>query len=343
MRTLLALGLAIGSFFGTVAPSLAQKTRVTIYTGLENEQLAPFKQAIEKAVAGVDVAWVRDSTGVITARFLAERERPQADMVLGLAASSLLVFEQNNLLEPYTPKGVEALKPVFRDQAPPATWTGMDAFLGVVCFNTAEASKANAQPPKSWRDLTAPALRGQVVMPHPASSGTGYFMVAMWLQLMGEEAGWDFMDKLHENVATYTHSGSAPCVQAARGERMAGISLDMRGARERTQGAPIEVVIPEEGTGWDMEAAAIVRGRPAAQTEAARRVMDWVTTKPANELYARSYAVVAYPGVANTPPNYPANAEARMFSNDFSWMAANRDRILAEWTRRYEAKAAPRK
>ena len=75
-------------------------------------------------------------------------------------------------------------------------------------------------------------------MPHPASSGTGYLMVAAWLQMMGEKDGWAFMDGLHENIAAYLHSGSAPCVQAARGERVAGLALDMRGASEKTKGAP---------------------------------------------------------------------------------------------------------
>lgn len=55
----------------------AQKTKVTIYTALENDQLAPFKSSIEKAVPEADVVWVRDSTGVITARFLAEKDNPQ--------------------------------------------------------------------------------------------------------------------------------------------------------------------------------------------------------------------------------------------------------------------------
>src|ERR1051325_4463890 len=89
----------------------AQKTKVTIYTALENDQLAPFKSSIEKAVPEADVVWVRDSTGVITARFLAEKDNPRADMVLGLAASSLILFEKANLLEAYKPKGADALKP----------------------------------------------------------------------------------------------------------------------------------------------------------------------------------------------------------------------------------------
>jgi iron(III) transport system substrate-binding protein len=124
---------AIGTLFGlamafaTALPAAAQKTDLTIYTALENDQLAPFKQSIEAAVPGVNVVWVRDSTGVITARFLAEKDNPRADMVIGLAASSLLLFEKMNLLETYKPAGVEKLKPAFADSKDPYTWTGMDA------------------------------------------------------------------------------------------------------------------------------------------------------------------------------------------------------------------------
>src|SRR5688500_9747940 len=85
-----------------VAPALAQdRVPLTVYTALENDQLQPFKEAIEAAVPEVEVQWVRDSTGVITARFLAEKDNPQADMILGLAGSSLLMFEDQGLLEPY--------------------------------------------------------------------------------------------------------------------------------------------------------------------------------------------------------------------------------------------------
>lgn len=334
-----AIGVAMA--LGLAVPAEAQRTKMTLYTSLENDQLGPFKQAIEAAVPEAEVVWVRDSTGVITARFLAEKDNPRADMVLGHAATALLVFEKQGLLEPYKPKGADALKEAFRDTKEPYTWTGMDAYLGVVCFNTAEAGKINVKAPTSWKDVLDPALKGKLVMPHPASSGTGYLMVGAWLQTMGEAEGWKFMDALHENIAVYTHSGSAPCVQAARGERVAGIALDMRGASEKTKGAPLEVVIPKEGTGWEMEAFSIVKG--TKNLEIAKKIADWAATKGANELYSKTYAVVAMPGVVNYPPNYPATAEKQMIKNDFNWMAENRERILAEWTKRYEAKAAPKK
>jgi iron(III) transport system substrate-binding protein len=333
----LGLTMALGASFSADAQ---QRTRITAYTALENDQLGPFKQAIEADVPDVEIVWVRDSTGVITSRFLAEKDNPRADIVLALAATSLLAFEKLNLLEDYKPAGVDALKPAFRDTSGPYTWTGMDAFLAVVCFNTAEAAKDKVAAPTSWADLTKPEFKGKVVMPHPASSGTGYLKVAAWLQIMGEQGGWAFMDKLHENIAVYTHSGSAPCVQAAKGERMVGIGFDMRGAREKTQGAPIDLILPKEGAGWDMEATAIVKG--TKNLAAAKKVADWVATKKANELYGKYYALVAHPDVKSAPPNYPGDAEAKMVKNDFTWMAENRERILAEWTKRYDSKAAPR-
>ncbi|WP_291656055.1 putative 2-aminoethylphosphonate ABC transporter substrate-binding protein [Bosea sp. (in: a-proteobacteria)] len=316
----------------------AQKTKVTVYTALENDQLAPFKASIEKAVPEVEVVWVRDSTGVITARFLAEKDNPRADMVMGLAASSLLMFEKAGLLEAYKPAGADALKPAFRDSKEPYTWTGMDAYLGVVCYNTVEAK--GVAVPGSWKDLLNPAFKGKIVMPHPASSGTGYLMVAGWLQSMGEAEGWRFMDGLHENIGAYLHSGSAPCVQAARGERTIGLALDMRAASEKSKGAPIEVVIPKEGVGWEMEASAIVKGNK--NMALTKKIADWSTTKAANELYSKTYAIVAAPGVGTKPASYPVNAEAGMINNDLGWMADNRERVLAEWSKRYESKAAPK-
>jgi iron(III) transport system substrate-binding protein len=99
-------------------------------------------------------------------------------------------------------------------------------------------------------------------------------------------------------------------------------------------------VLPKEGIGWDVEAFGVVRGsKNAAQ---ARKVADWAASKGANELYARWYPIVAHPDVKNVPPNYPADAEAKMMKMDFNAMAAQRASVLAEWSKRYEGKAAPK-
>jgi iron(III) transport system substrate-binding protein len=336
---LAAVGAAAIAICGSTE-ALAQKKRLTVYTALEDDQLAAYKKAVESDYPDLDIAWVQDSTGVITARLLAEKDNPQADAVWGLAVSSLLVLEQQGMLQAYTPKGAEALKPQFRDSKNPMTWTGMDAFVSAICFNTVEAAKLNIPQPTKWTDLLDPKYRGQIVMPNPASSGGGFLTVAAWIEIMGEQKAWEFMDKLHDNIAVYMHSGSAPCVQAARGERVVGISFDLRASVEKSKGAPIEVVLPTEGLGWDMEATGIIRG--TKNLDGAMKLADWAVSPKANELYGKYYAIVARPGMNTSPPNYPAQIEGMMIKNDFSWMAANRERILAEWSKRYDSKSAPK-
>jgi iron(III) transport system substrate-binding protein len=337
-HTLNALGVASLLAVAALTPALAQKVPLTVYTSMENEQLKIFKDEIEKSVPEADIQWLRDTTGVITARVLAEKASPKADIIFGLAASSLLVFNKEGLLETYKAAGEDKLKDTFRSKD--GSYVGMDAFLAVVCYNTIEGEKAGLKSPASYKDILDQKFKGKIVMPHPASSGTGYLMVSAWLQTMGAVEGWKFMDALHENVAVYTHSGSAPCVQAAKGERVVGLGYDMRAASEKTKGAPIDIILPTEGAGWDMEASSIVKG--TKNLAVAKKVMDWAATKGANELYSKYYAIVAHPDVKNMPKNYPENADAKMAKIDLQVMANNRDAILAEWSKRYESKAAPK-
>ena len=321
------------------APAVAQKTKLTVYTALENDQLGAVQGRDREGGADVEVEWVRDSTGVITARFLAEKDNPKADIVLGLAASSLLLFKKAGLLEAYQPKGAEALKPAFRSSD--GSWTGQDAFLGVICYNTVEGQKAGLAPPKSWKDLTDAKYKDKLVMPHPASSGTGYLTVAAWMQLMGEAEAWKFMDALHQNIAVYTHSGSAPCVQAAKGERVAGIAFDMRAAREKTNGAPIEIISPVGGhrlghgglrhRQGHQEARRRQEGRRLGREQGRQRALLEVLRdrrpprgqEPAEELSGRRRG---------------AHGQDRLRRR---WRTTA-TRMLAEWSKRYESKAAPK-
>lgn len=340
-RSLLLSGLALGLGLAAATSAEAQqRTRLTVYTALENEQLAPFKQAAEAAVPGIEIAWVRDSTGVITARLIAERANPRADMVWGLSVYSLLQMEALDMLEPYTPRGADALRANMRSDRSPMTWTGMDAFVSAVCFNTVVAQQRNLPRPTTWADLLDPRFRGQVAMPNPASSGTGFLTAAGWIAQMGEARAWDYMTRLHDNIQVYTHSGSAPCNNAARGEYAVGISLDMRAVTLRNQGAPIEIVVPTDGVGFDLEATAILRGTRNA--EAARRLADFAVSRQAMELYGRYYALLALPGVEPTVRGYPAEFAERLVNVDFRAVAGERDRILREWAQRFDGKSAPR-
>ena len=330
-----ALALAV-----VCGAALAQKTQLLVYTALETDQLKAYEQGFYREVNDVEIRWVRDSTGVIIAKLLAEKANPQADVVMGVAASGLALLDQNGMLIPYAPINLDAIMMQYRDRKNPPAWWGMDVYGAVVCFNTVEAKKRNMPRPESWADLIKPVYKGQVVMPNPASSGTGYFDVAAWLTMWGDKKGWEYMDKLHENVAMYTHSGSKPCNQSATGEFVIGISFEYRGHTNKAKGAPIDLVFPKEGLGWDLEAFAIHKG--TKKMEAAKKLADWASSKNAMKLYGKNFAITAQPGVAEPLANIPKDYEQRLVKMDFNWSAKNRERILAEWNKRYNAKSEKR-
>ena len=102
---------------------------------------------------------------------------------MGVAASSLALLDSNGMLVAYAPINLDAIMSAYRDKKNPPAWFGMDVWGATVCFNTVEAQKKGIPKPETWKDLTKPIYKGQVVMPNPASSGTGYFDVTAWLTL----------------------------------------------------------------------------------------------------------------------------------------------------------------
>jgi len=311
----------------------AQKQTVVIYTAIENEQITEYKKAYEKALPNVDVKMKRLSTGDISAVFMAEKDNMQADLIWGVAATNMLIFKNAGLLEPYAPKGLDRLQPLFRDKANPPSWVGIDIYMSAFCFNTEIAKKHNLPAPASWADLTKPVYKGQVVMPNPASSGTGYLSVASILQRMGEAEGWKYLDALNLNIAEYTKSGSKPCKDAAAGERAVGVSFEYVAVEMKRKGAPVEMILPKEGSGYEMEANALTK--KGASNPGAKQFLDWAISDEAMGLYAKFFAAVAVPGFP-VPEGLPKDISKVVYPNDFDWSAKNRDRILAEWAKRYQ-------
>jgi iron(III) transport system substrate-binding protein len=336
------LGIAavavVVAFTGEVAVA---KSTLTVYTAVEADDLKKYAARFNEDHPDIEIKWVRDSTGVVTAKLLAEKANPQADVIWGLAATSLLVLKPEGMLLPHAPKGFEKLDSQFRDKDNPPAWVGMDAWVAAICFNTVEAQKKNLPKPTSWKDLVKPVYKGAIVMPNPASSGTGFLDVTSWLQLFGEAEGWKYMDALHQNIGVYTHSGSKPCTMAGAGEYPVGVSFEFRAARQKKQGAPIDIVFPVEGSGWDMEATAIVKG--TKNLEAAKTLVDWSVSDKAMRLYNEGYAVVAILSMSKPIEFVPDNMLTHMIKNDFQWAALNRAKILAEWEKRYGAKSEPKK
>lgn len=320
--------------------SLAYAGEILVYTALEDDEIPIYLDLFEKAHPNIKVKIVRDSTGIVTAKLLAEKDNPQADVVWGTAATSLMLCDQAGMIEPYAPKYLDKVVPAMRDTNKVPHWVGIKAWMTGFVTNTFEAKDLGLTAPKSFADLVKPEYKGHLVMPNPASSGTGFLTVSAILQMMGEDKGWAYLDKLHNNIARYTHSGSKPAKLAGAGEVPIGISFAYRGFMQKKKGEPVVTNFPTEGSGWDVEANALIRKaniKPEAKT-----FLDWAISPEVMKAYGKVYPVTAYPSGNPVPAGYPTNPEAQMIKNDFNWAAKNRTRILKEWAARYDGKSDPK-
>ncbi|UOY91899.1 putative 2-aminoethylphosphonate ABC transporter substrate-binding protein [Ectobacillus sp. JY-23] len=316
---------------------------LTVYTAIEEELIPKYLDSFKKQYPDVKLNIVRDSTGVITAKLLAEGKNTPADVVWGTAASSLLALEDKDMLQGYSPKGVERVEAPFKDDDQPEKWVGNTAFMTGIAVNIAELKKKQLPMPNSYEDLIKPEYKGTLVMPHPASSGTGFLTVAAWLQMMGEEKGWDYMKKLHENMGTYTHSGSKPAKLASAGEYSVGVSMVYSGVKEKQKGAPVEVVLPKEGLGWDVEANALIKKKEQKNRKLAEAFLDWAISDEVMKQYFNANGFATIKNDFKEPQGFPADVTNKLYEkNDLKWAAENRDEILAKWEKEFGQKAEPK-
>ncbi|MBS3652525.1 putative 2-aminoethylphosphonate ABC transporter substrate-binding protein [Pseudaminobacter sp. 19-2017] len=319
----------------------AEAEELTVYSAMAKEHFAELIAAFQAREPEIKVNQLLDSNGPIIARLLAEQENPRADIILGASVPGLVMLEEKGMLAPYAPAGLDQIKDRFYDRRSEMPhWVGTDAWASAVCYNKTEGASHGIEEPKRWQDLIKPGYKGMITMPNPNSSATGLLAIAGWMKILGEEEAWNYMDALHENIAQYVHSGSKPCRMAAAGEAVVGIAYPAPGVKAINDGAPLSVVIPEEGVGSEVEGVAIVAG--ARNPDAAKKLADFAASQEGNEIHNKYYALVARRGVATAVPNYPEGEEAALVDMDFYWVAANRDRILAEWQKRYGTKDEPK-
>ncbi|MDD7973825.1 ABC transporter substrate-binding protein [Roseinatronobacter alkalisoli] len=326
-RTRLSASLVVSSLLA--APAISGE--ITVYSALEDEEIAAYLEAAQEAMPDLTVNVLRLSTGNLGARLIAEAGNPQADVLWGFAVTNILNPAIYDLLDTYAPESIDDLPEQFRDAD--NRWFAPIGYMGAFCVNTMRLEQIGAPMPQSWADLTDPAFEGEIVMPDPGSSGTGFLQISAILQGAGEEAGWQLIQDLDPNMAQYTTSGSRPCRMAQVGEYTVGASLSFVAMQGIEQGFPLEMVIPSDFAGFELEANALIRG--SSNAEDARRFLDWTLSESAAQVYSENKALITLPGVPRSPlaaqAGLPDDLSEVLFPMDFATSGAQRDAIIERW------------
>ena len=289
--------------------------KLTLYMGPPEKTCAAVAQGFEKK-SGIKPTFLRLSAGEAINRIRAERNAPQASILYGIGLPSMLTLKSDGLLEPYKSPEAAAIPAKYKD--PDGWWTGSDAdFIGIAS-NKKFLQEKGLKAPQSWEDLTKPQYAGQICVGSPATSGTGYTFLTTIIQLMGEQKGWEYLKRFNANVSQYTRSGIGPTQLVGRGEVGVGILFahDILGSIDK--GFPIEMSLPQEGTGYDLFCVVLLKGAP--EPAEAKRFIDWSLTPEAVELLAASeYFDVPVNPKAKLHDLVKPYQSAKLIDYDFNW------------------------
>jgi len=252
--------------------------KVVVYTS-NDSNLNRFVFDAFKKETGIEVEQVEAGSGVVFRRIQSERERPLGDIVWGV--SRTLLRANKALLAPYASKNKDAVPAQFRDADD--AWIGSNVHLLVILQNTKLIPENEG--PKSWADLMDPKWKGKVASTDPANSGSAYSNLTMLAELWGPgEAGWDKVSQLLANTRVLNRS-SLVFQGVGNGEFALGMSLEYAGYQWSSNGAPVKVIYPSDGTIAQMEGVAVIKGGP--NTENAKQFVDYVTRKDVREAILR--------------------------------------------------------
>ena len=289
---------------------------------------------------GIKVNQAHKGTGEIGAQLRAESANPKADIWWGGTGDPFLQAAEQGLLEPYRPAYINDLHEwAVRQYAMSGNMVG-GFYTSAIGFgyNTDVLRKKHIPEPKCWADLIKPAYKGEIEISHPATSGTAYTIIAGLVQLLGEDAAFEYLKKLHRNTTTYTRSGQAHAPNVAKGEVGVGVSFIFGFDKWRHDKFPVKTAAPCEGTGYEIGGIALVKG--ARNKEVAKRYYDWLMS-PAGQAIGGKAGSLQSPANKTFKPDarIPSMDNVKLVKYDFEkyGKAAERRRLIERWTREVEA------
>jgi putative spermidine/putrescine transport system substrate-binding protein len=286
------------------------------------------------ADTGVNAPTDPKNSGQTLAALQAESANPQADtayygIVFGIQASTL------GLVEGYKPPGFEEIPTSLKH--PEGEW--MTIHQGAIAFLVNVDELNGAPVPQSWADLLKPEYEGKVGFLDPTQAAVGYSVsTAANLALGGSLDDWEpgirYLADLFKNGLQLPAQTATAMVQ--QGEIPILIDADFNGYKLRNiDNAPIEVVIPQEGTIAVPYVMSLVKNAP--RPDAGRALMDFVMSDAGQRLFAESFLrpvrnVNVDPAIARQM--LPVEEYDRVIPVDFPTMREVQDEFNSLWSGR---------
>jgi iron(III) transport system substrate-binding protein len=312
-----------------------ESTELNVLCTPQEEWCQGMKQKFEEEF-GITVNYVRMSSGESLARLRAEKDNPQFDIWWGGPIDSFVAAKGEGLLEAYDSPNYGNLLDQTKFKDPDNYWVGI--YVGTLGFCTNKdwlAQNPGVAAPTSWDDLLKPEFADQLMVAHPSTSGTSYTALATVLQIRGDQAGWEYLNKYADQVLQFTKSGAAPAKFVGQGEAAVCIVFSHDIVHEiDDNGLPLELTFPAEGTGYEIGGMGIVKG--AKHLDAAQKWFDWALTTETQALGPTFHAYQA-PTVKGVELSHPELLEVNLIDYDFQWAGEHKTEYIDKFTNEISA------
>ena len=258
-----------------------EEGELVVYGSCEEPYVAAAAKHFEE-LYGIKTYYQRLSTGEVQAKITEEAGNPSADVWFGGTTDPYNESAKAGLLMAYEAANAADLSaPMYRD--PDGYWYGI--YKGILGFmvNTEELERLGLEAPQSWDDLLKPEYKGLVWMSNPNTAGTAKLIINTMVQLKGHDEAMKYFVELDKNIAQYTKSGSGPSKKVGIGECVIGIGFLHDGIAQILSGYDkIALIIPSEGTSFEIGATAIFEG--CAHENAAKLWIEYALSPECVEL-----------------------------------------------------------
>jgi iron(III) transport system substrate-binding protein len=326
VRLLLLLALTVGPRFAAVADAQT----INVYTAWPESLSQPIFKAYT-AKTGVQINFIRLSTGELVARATAEKNNPRADVIWGAPGDGFAAAKAAGLLEPYKPPTWDRIPAEFKD--PEALYIGVSKNTLLFMSNAKLLKEKGLKAPTSWNDLLDTGYKGQIQTADARTSGTALTRILSIYYAFGkdEEKAFDYQKKLHKNVQVYTKSGGGCTIPTALGQAMVCIAHMPDAMEAKKKGYDMVVTFPREGVAAVTEAVALVKG--AKNRELAQRFLDWTFSKEMQDLLDKNevYMLPTLPEGSVNPAVQTLMKEAKLLPVDLEWVGKTRKHLVDRW------------
>lgn len=286
---------------------------IVVYSARNEQLIRPLFDAY-KAETGVQIRFITDKAGPLLQRLKAEGPGTPADMLITVDAGNLWRASSEGILQSVNSRVLKRNIPShLRD--PNNQWFGLSVRARTIVYST---KRVKPNTLSTYEDLATGKWKGRLCL-RTSKKVYNQSMVAMMIARLGEKATEEIVRGWVENLAADVFSNDRAVIKAIdAGQCDVGIINTYYYGRLKKKKPDLAVALfwpNQNGRGVHINVSGAGVTRHAKNPKAATKFLEWLSTRPAQELFA------------NGNMEYPANPAVKANRLVTAWGSFKQDRL----------------